>query len=118
MPCGLLSGAMAPAFIWPESRSGRSPATPAGLRALVLTHIAPLCNLFPPSSAPCASIDVVHRERRGIPMRFLPRGRSGTPDRKLSCSGKVLPDGLVRGDGAEHGGGECGGDHQENARYQ
>src|SRR3954467_13074148 len=91
--------------IRPESRSGRSPATPACLRAVVLTHIPPLCNLFPHSSAPCASIEATHRARRRIPMRFFSGERGGRNRRKLSCSGKGRADGLVRGDGGEHRGG-------------
>src|SRR3954470_7043325 len=86
----------------PESRSGRSPATPACLRAVVLTHIPPLCNLFPHLSASSASVEGSSRARRRIPMRFFARGRGGRSRRKLSCSGKRWADGLVRADRAEH----------------
>src|SRR5215208_320252 len=41
---------------WPESRSGRSPATPVCLREEVLSYIHPLCNSFPHLSAPSASM--------------------------------------------------------------
>src|SRR3954465_712415 len=93
-----------PPIFRPESRSGRSPATPACLRAVVLTHIPPLCNLFPHLSASCASIEVTHRARRRIPMRFFSGKRGGRNPRNFSCSGKGRADGLVRGDRSEHRG--------------
>src|SRR3954451_5563293 len=81
----------------PESRSGRSPATPACLRAVILPHSHPLCNSLPHLSARSASIGGPFAARNRLFMRFFPRGRGGAISRKLSCSGKGCPDGPFGG---------------------